>query len=293
MLKTAHMNNLWLGGAGVRLHAVAAGDPDGPAVVLLHGFPEYWYGWRHQIAPLAAAGFRVIALDQRGYNLSGKPAKVSDYTTDRLAADVVACLDDLGLRRASIVGHDWGGGIGWTLAALHPDRLMHLVVLNCPHPRAMQVELESNWGQLIRSWYILAAQLPGLPERVAEWTDYRLLQWSMQRSARPGTFTPRDSRRYRRAWSRPGAMTAMVNWYRAAGRYPLALPEARIRVPTLLMWGQRDAFLDRELAPASAAMCDRVRMEVFRTAGHWLLHEEPEQVNQRIIQFLSSTRATL
>ncbi len=168
MRTVTRLTNLWTSGAGVRLHAVTAGDPHGPPVVLLHGFPEFWYGWRYQIGPLADTGFRVIAPDQRGYNRSDKPANVTDYTVDRLVADVIACLDQLGLARAAIVGHDWGGAVGWALAALWPERVARLVVANCPHPRAMQAALEGSWSQLARSWYMFAAQIPALPERVAE-----------------------------------------------------------------------------------------------------------------------------
>lgn len=284
------LTNLWLKGAGVRLRAVTAGPADGPVVVLLHGFPEFWYGWRHQLGALAAAGFRVVALDQRGYNRSDKPSAVSDYTADRLAADVVACLDALGAERAAVVGHDWGGGVGWAVAALHPERVSRLVVANCPHPRAMQAALEGSWAQLARSWYVFTAQVPGLPERVARWTDFGFLTRSMRRSSRPGTFSRADFRRYRRAWSRPGAITGMVNWYRAAARHPLTLPDPHIRVPTLLLWGERDAFLGRDLAPASAAMCADVRLATFRTAGHWLLHEEPDAVNRQLLTFLRGGR---
>jgi pimeloyl-ACP methyl ester carboxylesterase len=185
------------------------------------------------------------------------------------------------------VGHDWGGAVAWALAALRPERVSRLVVANCPHPRAMQAALEGSWAQLARSWYMFAAQVPGLPERVAGWTDYRFLSRSMRASSRPGTFTARDVARYRRAWKRPGAMTAMVNWYRAAARHPLRLPEGRVRVPTLLLWGLRDTFLGRELAPASAALCDHVRLERFPSAGHWLLHEEPAAVNRLVTDFLT------
>lgn len=289
----AALHNLWLPGSGVRLHAVAAGDPAGPPVILLHGFPEFWYAWRHQIGPLSGAGFRVFALDQRGYNRSDKPPNVVDYAMDRLVADVVACLDHLGLERAAVVGHDWGGAVGWSLAALHPKRVSRLVVANCPHPRAMRAALEGSFAQLARSWYMFAAQIPGLPERVAEWTNYGFLTRSMRESSRPGTFGDRDVARYRRAWSRPGAMSAMVNWYRAAARHPLRLPEGRIRVPTRLLWGQRDAFLGRELAPASAAMCDDVRLERLPSAGHWLLHEEPAAVNRLLVEFLGTGNLSL
>lgn len=278
----------WVRGAGVRLHAVVAGDPAGEPVVLLHGFPDYWYGWRKQIGPLAAAGFRVIALDQRGYNRSDKPQAVADCAIERLTDDVTAALDDLGIARANVVGHDWGGGVAWVLGATRPERVVRLAVINCPHPLAMQAALEGSWAQLARSWYMFAAQIPGLPEAVARWTDYRFLTRSMQTTTRPGTFTTRDLARYRRAWARPGAITGMVNWYRAAMRHPLRAERLRVRVSTLLMWGRRDPFLGRDLAPTSARMCDTVRLEMFPASGHWPHREQPDEVNRLLLDFLSS-----
>jgi pimeloyl-ACP methyl ester carboxylesterase len=275
-----------LPGAGVTLSVVLAGPADGRPVVLLHGFPEFWYEWRKQIGPLAAAGFRVIVPDQRGYNRSDKPADPAAYTTDILADDVVGCLDALGVRRAAVVGHDWGGGVGWWLAHRHPDRVSRLVVMNCPHPTAMEALLEGDVGQLARSWYIFAAQVPGLPEAVARWTDFGVLTRALRLSSRPGTFTAEELHRYRRAWARPGAVRGMVNWYRAAARYTPQLPPGRVRVPTLLLWGCRDAALKRELAPLSAAMCEDVRLVEFPDATHWLPHEEPDAVNRLVVGFL-------
>src|SRR5205085_2915037 len=138
------------------------------------------------------------------------PPRVADYAIDRLARDVVTALDFLGVAKAAVVGHDWGGAVGWWLALRHPDRVARLAVLNCPHPRAMRLALESSWEQLARSWYIFFFQIPGLPERLAEWTDYRGLADALRRGSRPGTFTEKDLARYRRAWSRPGALTGMV-----------------------------------------------------------------------------------
>ena len=276
---------VWLPGDGVRLHAVAAGPTTGRPVVLLHGFPEFWYAWRSQLGPLAAAGFRVLAPDQRGYNESDKPPRVADYAIDRLARDVVAALDSLGVEKAAVVGHDWGGAVAWWLALRHPDCVARLAVLNCPHLLAMRLALESSWGQLARSWYVFAAQVPGLPERVAEWTGYRILTRAMRSSARPGTFTDHDFTLYREAWTRPGAMTGMVNWYRAVVRYRPDLRRPRVRVPALLLWGMRDRYLGRTLAAASADLCDDVRLIKFPAATHWLQHEEPGRVNELLIEF--------
>ena len=146
----------------VRLHYVEAGE--GPLVVLLHGFPEFWFSWRFQIPALAAAGFRVVAPDMRGYNLSSRPAEVAAYDTDRLAADVRGLIRELGAERALLAGHDWGGAVAWITAMNHPEVVERLAILNVPHPRRMLQGLRTP-RQLAKSWYFLAFQVPWLPER--------------------------------------------------------------------------------------------------------------------------------
>lgn len=278
-----------LPGDGVRLHAILAGPPGGEPVVLLHGFPEFWYGWRHQIGPLATAGFRVIALDQRGYNASDKPPRVRDYAIDRLAADVVAALDALGVRRAAVVGHDWGGGVGWWLALTRPERVSRLAVINCPHLDAMFRTLGSDVGQLLRSWYVFAWQLPRLPEWSLRRRDFRALATALRKTSRPGTFTDADLALYRQAWAQPGALTGMLNWYRAAVRHRPHLPRGpRVRVPTLLIWGGRDRFLKAKLARASIRYCDDGRLEQLPWASHWVHLEEPGRVSRLLTDFLGA-----
>jgi pimeloyl-ACP methyl ester carboxylesterase len=278
-----------LPGDGVRLHAVLAGPADGEPVVLLHGFPEFSYGWRHQIGPLAAAGYRVIALDQRGYNASDKPPRVRDYAVDRLAADVAAALDSIGVRRAAVVGHDWGGGVGWWLALTRPDRVSRLTIINCPHPEAMLRTLGSDVGQLMRSWYMFAWQLPRLPEWSLGRRDFRALATALRKTSRPGTFTDADLAVYRQAWAQPGALTGMLNWYRAAVRHRPPVPrDPRVRVPTLIIWGGRDRFLKAKLAGASLRYCDDGRLELLPWASHWVHLEEPERVNRLLTDFLGA-----
>lgn len=283
------LEHLTLPGDGVRLHAVAAGPVGGPLVLLLHGFPESSFGWRHLLGPLASAGFRVVAPDQRGYPGSDRPPRVADYAIDRLSADVVSILDHLGADRAAVVGHDWGGAVGWRLGQRHPDRLSRLVVINCPHPAALRHALLTDPGQLARSWYIFAAQVPGLPELASAVTGHWLLERSMRRSARPGTFTDAEFAEYRRGWAEPGAVRGMVNWYRAALRHRPLDAAARVRVPTLLLWGDRDAFLGRPLAAASVAFCDSGRLVRHPRAGHWVVHEEPDWVARQLTAFLGET----
>jgi pimeloyl-ACP methyl ester carboxylesterase len=281
------LEDLTLPGDGVTLHAVQTGDPHGPLVLLLHGFPEFWYGWRHQLGPLADAGFRVVAPDQRGYATSDKPPRVADYNLDRLAADIASAITALGAERARVVGHDWGGVVAWWLALRYPERVERLTILNAPHPPLMWRSLWRNPRQLVRSWYIFMMQVPWLPEWTAPWRNWRAVVRAMQSSSRPGTFTPEDFDRYRWAWSRPGAYHAMLNWYRAALRArPPEPADLRIRVPTLVLWGARDKFIGRELAVASVAQCEDGRLEYIEEATHWVQHEEPERVNRRLIEFL-------
>jgi pimeloyl-ACP methyl ester carboxylesterase len=272
----------------VALHAVEAGPPDGPLVVLLHGFPEFWYGWQHQIGPLAAAGFRVVAPDQRGYNLSDKPRGIGAYALDRLAADVAGLADALGRERFRLVGHDWGGLVAWWLAARHPGRVERLAILNAPHPQVFGAYARSHPSQMLRSAYVGFFQLPFVPEATLAAGDFALLRRALKRSSRPGAFTPQDLERYREAWSEPGALTAMLDWYRAFRSIPtLSDGEARIRCPTLVVWGRRDAALEPGLAEASAALCDDVRVIWHDRATHWVQHEEPQAVNAALVAFLA------
>src|SRR5687768_9879381 len=149
---------------GVRIHAVAAGPADAPLVILLHGFPEFWYGWRHQIGPLAAVGLRVLAPDLRGYNLSSKPAGIAAYALDALADDVLGLADALGRRRFAVVGHDWGGALAWHLAGRDPERIERAAILNAPHPGTMRDYARAHPSQMAKSWYVAFFQLPALPE---------------------------------------------------------------------------------------------------------------------------------
>jgi pimeloyl-ACP methyl ester carboxylesterase len=271
---------------GVRLHVVEAGPEGGPPVVLLHGFPEFWHGWRKQIGPLAEAGFRVIVPDQRGYNTSDKPGGVAAYRIETLAEDVVGLLDAAGLERASIVGHDWGGVVAWWTVLVHPERVSRLSILNVPHPAVLRRHLLSSPRQMLRSWYILFFQLPGLPERFLAKDGFANLARAV-RGGRKGTCTDADLALYREAWTQPGALTAMVNWYRAALRWASGrLPRLRVSAETLLLWGARDRFLGREMAEPSAALCDRHRLEIFEAATHWLQHDEADAVNDRLTRFL-------
>lgn len=274
----------------VRLHYVEAGD--GPLIVLLHGFPEFWFGWRLQIKPLAAAGFRVVAPDLRGYNLSSKPDGLAPYTADRLADDVRGLIRERGSESALLVGHDWGGTAAWTTAMNHPEVVNRLAILDAAHPRSLQKGLHDP-RQLLRSWYFFYLQPPDLPERHVRARNWRFLR-NFMRDARP-PYTPAEIDRYVEAWSQPGAATAMINYYRVAVRPPRGTKsEVRpISAPTLLIWGERDRYLGpgvREPDRADVPGLDRV--EQLPGASHWVHHDAAERVTQMLIDFFAPARPT-
>ncbi|WP_254537255.1 alpha/beta fold hydrolase [Halomarina litorea] len=271
----------------VTLHARVAGPEDGPLVLLLHGFPEFWYGWRRQIQPLAEAGFRVVVPDQRGYNLSDRPDGKRAYRVAALVDDALGLVEATGRDSASVVGHDWGAMVAWCLAQDHPDRVDRLGILNVPHPGAFGETLRESWAQRFRSTYAGFFQFPRVPERALRAGDFRLMTGMLRGSSRPGTFTDRDLDRYQTAWGREGALTAMLNWYRANGlRSGLFSRTGRVEPETLVLWGARDDALVRENAERSLAYCERGELEVFERATHWLQHEEAAAVSDRLVEFL-------
>jgi pimeloyl-ACP methyl ester carboxylesterase len=273
---------------GIKLNFLEAGPRDGSLVILLHGFPESSYGWRAQIGSLAEAGFRVLAPDQRGYASSDKPKGIRSYALDTLADDVVGLIDALGRAKATVIGHDWGGVVAWGAMARHPSRFDRAVILNAPHPDVMLRELKVNPRQLLKSWYTLFFQLPGIPEALLRRKNFRWLVQAMERSSRPGTFAEADFEHYRREWSQPGALKGMVNWYRAvflSKHQPYS--DLLIQVPTLLIWGLNDAFLGEGLARSSYALCESAHLEWINSAGHWVQHEETDRVQRLILDFLA------
>jgi epoxide hydrolase 4 len=270
----------------IRLHYVEAGE--GPLVVLLHGFPEFWFGWRLQIAPLAAAGFRVVAPDTRGYNLSSRPEGVEAYAADLLADDISGLIGGLGADSAMLVGHDWGGTIAWTMAMNHPEVVDRLAILNAAHPRRLQEGLHHP-SQLRKSWYFFFFAIPGLPEDVVHARDWHFFRHFLHDANPP--YTPEEMDRYVDAWSQPGASSAMINYYRASVRESPKEAKADIRpisAPTLVIWGERDRYLGETLAePDRDDVPNLDRVERLPDASHWVHHDEAERVNQLLIDFFS------
>jgi len=272
---------------GINLHVVMAGPSDGPLVLLLHGFPEFWYGWRRQIPALAAAGYHVWAPDQRGYNRSDKPAGVAAYGIETLAKDVVGLIEASGREQVYLVGHDWGAAVAWWVAGRYPERVKKLAILNVPHPAVMQRTVREDAEQRKKSWYIFFFQLPWLPEKSLSDNGYTNAIRALKGSSRRGTFGDDDIAAYRQAWSQPGALTGMLNWYRAVARNQgTGVSLGRIRVPTLMIWGANDIALSRSMAQPSIDLCDDGRLIFLEEASHWVQHEEPETVNRLLLEFL-------
>jgi pimeloyl-ACP methyl ester carboxylesterase len=274
---------------GVRLHVVADGPEDGPPVVLLHGFPEFWYGWHEVAARLADAGYRVYVPDGRGYNDSEKPSGVAAYRLPTLAADVAGVIDAVGdndgdneTPNAHVVGHDWGAAVAWWLALDRPDRVATLSAVNVPHPTVMARTLRRSWDQRLRSWYFGFFQLPRLPELVARAGNWRLFETTMRESSRPGAFDNADLERYRAAWEKPGAITGMVNWYRAIARHSPPERTDPVDPPTLVLWGTGDDYLRTEMARESVAYCRDGRAVLVDDATHWIHHEVPDRVTDHL-----------
>jgi pimeloyl-ACP methyl ester carboxylesterase len=270
-----------------RLHVVQAGSEDAPMVLMLHGFPEFWYGWRNQIGKLADAGYWVWAPDQRGYNISGKPPEIADYRMDALVADVIALIDAAGREEVNLVGHDWGAAVAWWTAASFPERVRRLGILNVPHPAAMRAALRSSWSQRLKSWYIAFFQIPWLPERLLSIGGGKLL---LRSSGREGTFSHADLQHYQMAWSQERAWWGMLAWYRAAfANLNESLTTGRIEVPTLILWGDRDAALTKSAADDSLRWCRQGRITHYPEATHWVQLDEYEAVNQELLDFFDST----
>ncbi|MFN8545656.1 MAG: alpha/beta hydrolase [Candidatus Binatia bacterium] len=296
---------------GIRLHCVV--DGSGPLVVLLHGFPECWYSWRHQLAALAPR-FRVVAPDLRGYGDSDKPAGVAAYDLQELRADVLGLIHALGEREAVIVGHDWGGGLAWSFAIEHPEATRRLVVMNCPHLAKFQEHLRADPLQLLRSWYMFFFQIPWLPETLLGLGHAWAVGNAIRRSAvRKGAITEDDLGALRDAASRPGALRAAINYYRATFRSTDALaglpagvrrflfgdrpfPAARrhladwpkIAAPTLLIWGEQDIALRKALTyDMEPLFSGPFTLHYIPDCGHWVQQEAADEVNRVLLEFLA------
>ncbi|MBE9052695.1 alpha/beta hydrolase [Nostocales cyanobacterium LEGE 11386] len=269
---------------GVKLHYVTQGV--GPLMLMLHGFPEFWYSWRHQI-PEFAKYFQVVALDLRGYNDSDKPKEQSAYVMDELVKDVEGVIKGLGHDKCILVGHDWGGAIAWSFAYTHPEMLERLIILNLPHPAKFSQGLRT-YQQLLRSWYIFLFQLPLLPELLLESSDYQAIERIIQGTAvNKSAFTPADIDAYKDAAAKRGAIPAMLNYYRNIFQQSFITKDWGIlTVPTLMIWGENDTALGKELTDNTTTYVSNLQIKYIPHCGHWVQQEKPDLVNQYMREFL-------
>jgi len=280
---------------GIRLHYAESGSGDN-LVILLHGFPEFWYSWRKQLEALSGS-FHAIAPDLRGYNLSDKPPRVEDYKIDKIVVDVIGLIDHFGAKQAAIVGHDWGAGVAWALAQKHPERVSRLAVLQVPLQAVFRANL--TFKQFLRSWYMFFFQIPRLPEWLISLQNFRAIEDTFTKKIfRKNTFTPEDVERYKEAARQPGALTGAVNYYRA-NVFDRLFPRKRegsvnpshhrVRVPTLFIFGEEDFAIIPASVRGLNEYIDAYYREVrIPDSGHWVQNEAAAQVNEALINFLSS-----
>lgn len=270
---------------GINIHYVTAGE--GPLVVLLHGFPQFWYAWRHQI-PALSKQFKVVAPDLRGYHETERPPHVEDYKLDTVAKDVSGLIRALGYEKATVVGHDWGGAVAWTLAYNEPEVLERLAILNSPHPVLFKRALKSNLRQMLKSWYIFFFQIPWLPERLFLMRPKETLK-TILRGIRKETFNKEDMEHYLEPLVKPGAFTAALNYYRASFRKAASSERkiSKIATPTLLIWGDEDKALGRELTEGMEPFFSGLfQIRHLPQCSHWVQEEQPEEVNRLLMEFL-------
>lgn len=269
---------------GLDLHMVEAGESGNPLLILLHGFPAFWWTWRNQITPLASAGFHVVVPDMRGYNLSAAPERAEDYTLDILAADVVAIADAFGAPCFNLVGHDWGSIIGWWVAARYPERVNRTVQLAGLHPDIWATQ--QNLSIIRRPDYVDFFQLPWLPEISLSVFGFCGMKSLVKPSTLPDTFGPGELERYVEAWARPDSLKGMLNYYRAFRQRKMPATPAPVLPPTLYLCGSRDVLLPPTVTGACMALCRDGKFERVEGASHWPHLDQPEYITSKILSWL-------
>jgi epoxide hydrolase 4 len=277
----------------IRLHYAECGAGNDELVILLHGFPEFWYSWRHQL-PVLGARYHVVAPDMRGYNLSDKPPRVEDYRIEFLVADVLGLIKHFGKSQAAIVAHDWGAGVAWAVAQRHPEAVSKLAALQVPMPSAWRDNMTLR--QFLSSWYMFFFQLPRLPEWWASRNNFgRIERMYRETVVRPRAFTDKDIEAYKDALRQPGALTSSINYYRAnvfrsllrGGAETPKDADGRIRVPTLFIYGEQDIAVLPSTVRDLGRFIDAPYRELrIPASGHWVQNEAVDEVNASLLEFL-------
>jgi len=274
------------------MHYVTIGE--GPLIVFLHGFPEFWRSWKHQIS-FFSKKFKVVALDMRGYGETERPIQVEEYRIEKLARDVTELIDSLGQNKATVVGHDWGGAVAWATAMMNPSFVEKLIVMNAPHPTIVQRNAFRNYTQMQKSWYMFFFLLEKAPEKVLSRNNFEILKHVFEISIkRKDRFSLSDIEEYVSSWSKEGGITGGLNYYRANlneefwGNLGESIPFPKIKIPTLQIWAEDDMFLGKELAEGTKEFIVDApfSLKVIPNCGHWVQQEAPEEVNQIMEEFL-------
>lgn len=286
------MEHFFITHQDIQLELRATGPQDGELIILLHGFPENWSTWRHQIQPLADAGYRVLVPNMRGYGQSSKPADFRRYRLDELITDIEAIRQYAGAERFHLAGHDWGAAVAWWYALHHEQHLASLSILNVPHPLAFLNTLKRSPLQMLKSWYIFYFQLPLLPQLTMRIGNGAVLRRILQASSNPGSYSAEDFRLLGESWQQPGCMKAMVNYYRAMLRC-LRMPQGdgQLSLPVQILWGEQDIALSLGMAHDSMSFLRRGTLTTFPDATHWLAHDKPQDVSAALIRHCASHSA--
>jgi pimeloyl-ACP methyl ester carboxylesterase len=285
-------------GDGVRLHCARAGN--GRLMLFLHGFPEFWYAWRHQLPCFGELGWCAVAPDMRGYNLSSKPADFSAYRTKHLVEDVRRIAARYTREPLVLVGHDWGGAPAWSFAMAYPEQLSHLVILNSPHPYLYWRDLTTNAAQQEASRYMLLLRDPKAERVLSENNFERLWRFAFGEMSGSAHLSAEDRAAYAAAWAQPGALTGGLNYYRASPLYPptpddpgarkatLTPASFHVRVPTLVLWGEKDRALLLNCLDGLAEFVPNLKIVRVPEASHWIAQEQPALVNREIATFIAA-----
>lgn len=270
---------------GIKLHYVSAGSAHKPLMIFVHGFPEIWFSWRHQLKYFKDH-YRVVAVSLRGYGDSDAPKSVEKYKIDLLVDDIKGLINSLGVKDCVLVGHDWGGGIAWEVATVYPELINRLIILNCPHILAFQKLLKTSWKQFLKSWYMFFFQLPYLPEYIITRRDFGMIRALMKEQYHIDNEDEQEAFLY--YFSQKGALTGPVNFYRAAFRYGRTPLKRTLNMPVLIIWGTDDLALDESLAALSAEYCSNVSIKKLE-GNHFIQQDKPDEVNAFMEEFLQSS----
>ncbi|MFW9835751.1 MAG: alpha/beta fold hydrolase [Candidatus Thorarchaeota archaeon] len=270
------IKNVFIETNGIKLHTIIVGS--GEPLILLHGFPEFWFCWS-KVIPLLKDDFKLIIPDMRGYNLSDKPKGIENYTVELLVDDIKGLSEELGLEKFSLIGHDWGGAVAWIFAEKYPELLNKLVILNSPHPKIFSRNLRTDKEQQKASFYIFEFYKPDGEKFIIE-NDYEQLKKFVFTSS----FSELDRKKYIEAWSQPGAIEGGVNYYRANQSFKKWT--GFIEVPTLVLWGIKDKFLTPQLLDGLTEYVKDIQIEKNEEASHWITHDAPDFVSSKIRKFI-------